>query len=85
MKPGYPSDEQFLRRFALNAIKDIGDSSRGQWTEWTGTYYHVRRRLSRAEQEIVGDILDIRGTQEAIERHATVKMYLPKEWQNRYE
>lgn len=77
MKSGYPPDEHFLRRYALDALQGVGDANLGQWIEWAGTYYHVRRRLSYKEQQIVGEAKDIRGTQEAFERHETVKCYLP--------
>jgi hypothetical protein len=77
MLPGYPSDEHIMRRFAFDALQGVGDNARGQWQEWTGTYYHLRRRLSSKEQKQIGEAIDIRGTEEAIQRRSTVQCYLP--------
>lgn len=77
MKPGYPSDEQFLRRYVLDALEGVGNASLGQWMEWTGQYYHVRRRLSYKEQQSIGEAMDIRGTDEATERRKAVECYIP--------
>lgn len=85
MLPVWYPDKNLLRRGALDALKKVGDATLGQWEEWSGTAYHVRRRLSPEEQQNVGNVLDVRGTDEAIRRHAAVKMYLPREWQNRIE
>lgn len=57
-----------MRQFAFLALIGVGDASRGEWEEWTGRAYHVRRRLSAAEQASVGDAVDIRGTAEAVKR-----------------
>lgn len=75
--PGYPANEQLLRKRALDALQGVGDASLGQWEEWTGNAYHVRRRLTRKEQQTVGDLKDIRGTQEADKRKQAVQRYLP--------
>jgi hypothetical protein len=76
--PGYPSNESFLRRAALDALVEVGDRNVGQWEEWSGRAYHVRRRLTRKEQQEVGDALDIRGTSEAKVRHEKVRRFLPE-------
>lgn len=85
MYPGWTPDKNLLRRAALNAVKGVGDTTLGQWEEWSGTAYHVRRRLSPDEQSLVGDMVDVRGTEEAIRRHAAVKMYLPPSYRDRIE
>lgn len=74
--PGYAPDERFLRRCALDALMGVGDKVRGQWEEWTGQAYHVRRRLSADEQRRVGDAVDIRGSKEAITRRDALGAYL---------
>lgn len=55
----------------------------GEWQEWSGTAYHIKRRLSRKEQQSVGQPKDIRGTQEQDTRQLAVRKYLPeqlKDW-----
>jgi len=46
-------------------------------TEWTGKACHVRRRLSSSEQPLVGDVCDLRGTDEGRRRFSRVKPFLP--------
>ncbi|MBO0794969.1 MAG: hypothetical protein J2P36_29030 [Ktedonobacteraceae bacterium] len=70
-------DKRFLRRFAREALKGVGDPDLGEWEEWSGLAYHLRRRLTREEQELVGEAIDIRRTPEAIERCAEVARFLP--------
>lgn len=50
---------------ALQQLDGLGDAELGEWHEWSGTAYHLRRRLTPAEQAGVGDVVDIRGTDEA--------------------
>jgi hypothetical protein len=58
-----------LRRIALGQLSGVGDRRLGEWEEqWMA--YHVRRRLSAEEQQLVGDVVDIRRTPEAVERAA---------------
>lgn len=40
----------------------MGDPALGEWVEWTGYAYHIRRRLTPEEQTIVGPIVDVRDT-----------------------
>lgn len=79
MLPGWPADERFLQQCALEALQGVGDADRGEWMEWTGTYFHIRRRLRRKEQQSIGEARDIRGTEEAVRRRAAVQRYLPVE------
>lgn len=68
---------------ALAALQGVGSEALGQWEEWTGAAYHVKRRLTAEEQRQVGPALDIRGTVEQLERHEAVRCYLPvgmKDW-----
>lgn len=54
-----------LERQAEKELEGVGDASLGEWREWSGKAFHIRRRLSAAEQEPVGPVVDIRGTAEA--------------------
>lgn len=56
------------RRRAVAELAGLGDPELGEWHEWSGVAYHVRRRLSPAEQVLVGEVADIRGTREAVRR-----------------
>ncbi len=54
----------------------------GQWEEWTGKAFHVRRRLTTEEQEPIGVAVDVRGTSEAVNRINAVRIavrFLPAE------
>jgi hypothetical protein len=55
-------------RRALAELDGLGDPVRGEWREWSGTAFHVRRRLSAVEELDVGPARDIRGTREATKR-----------------
>ncbi len=79
-KPGIPADSSFLRGAALDALDGVGDSSLGEWDEWTGKAYHIRRRLAPWEERRVGEVKDIRGTPEAALRLAPVADRLPYGW-----
>jgi hypothetical protein len=61
------SDEE-LRRAALRELDGVGDESLGQWFERGRLALHVRRRLSRDEQLLIGDVCDLRHTAEAWRR-----------------
>ena len=60
-------------RFALSGV---GDRSK-EWIEITDVAYHVRRRLTIAEEECTGPALDIRGTPEARRRFEAIRHALP--------
>jgi hypothetical protein len=53
---------------AERALGGLGDPTLGEWREWTGTAFHLRRRLKPHEQVHVGPALDVRGTPEAHRR-----------------
>ena len=60
-----------LEREALRQLEGVGDASLGEWRETGEKAFHVRRRLSAAEQERTGlTVADIRRTPEAAERAA---------------
>lgn len=67
-----------LMRLAMRSLHGVGSRERGEWHDWTGKAYHVRRRLSAKEQLQVGEVLDVRGTAEAMERFAAIKSVLPQ-------
>lgn len=69
---------QSLGRLAMRALHGVGSRERGEWHDWTGTAYHVRRRLNAKEQAKVGDVLDVRGKPEAMERFAAIQSLLPQ-------
>jgi hypothetical protein len=66
---------------ARSALDGLGDAGLGEWLEWSGVAFHLRRRLSPAEQARVGPVADIRGTDEARRRigalPARVRALLP--------
>lgn len=69
-------DCDWLKRFATTALAGVGDESK-QWEEWTGRAFHIRRRLTAAEQAEVGDAVDCRGTKEGQQRFEAVRRDLP--------
>lgn len=71
------ADPKTLRILALSALQGVGDSNLGEWEEWTGNAYHVRRRLTNEEMNYTGPAVDVRGTQEAARRLARVSQWLP--------
>lgn len=70
-------DKDYLRQRALAALENVGDSSAGQWEEWSGYAYHIRRRLTAEEQQQTGPAIDIRGTPEQDKRAQRVQKFLP--------
>ena len=57
-----------LEREAERQLAGVGDASRGEWREHGGRFFHLRRRLSEAEERQTGPALDIRRTPEALSR-----------------
>lgn len=49
---------------AMRVLAGVGDASLGEWAEAGERAWHVRRRLSAAEEALVGPALDRRGTDE---------------------
>lgn len=82
MVGGRAPDEQFLRQCALEALAGVGDAGLGQWGECSGYAYHLRRRLTAAEQAGIGGAKDIRGTPEAEKRYLAVRKFLPLKYRD---
>jgi hypothetical protein len=55
-------------RRAAELLAGLGDAQLGEWREWTGAAYHLRRRLTAAEAVDVGPVRDVRRTPEARRR-----------------
>jgi hypothetical protein len=62
---------------ARDVLSDYGDSNLGEWIEDRPTAFHLRRRLSSAEEETTGCAMDLRGTAEAQKRFERIKWLLP--------
>jgi hypothetical protein len=57
------------RAMAYRELAGVGDADLGQWEGRGHTAFHLRRRLSKAEQEQLGlSIRDVRGTEEGLSR-----------------
>lgn len=69
-----------LEEYARWALDGVGDHRLGEWVEHHGQVLHLRRRLSAAEQEPIGDVLDVRGTPEAERRTHPYAHLLPPGW-----
>ena len=72
------TDKETLRRLAMAELDGVGDVQKGQWEEWTGRAYHIRRRLHDAEEVTIGPAVDCRGTAEWNRRYDAAKMELPE-------
>lgn len=73
-----PFGEATLRRFAERALGGVGDAALGEWSNWTGKAFHLRRRLSAEEHAQVGDVVDVRGTEEGERRIAAARRANPR-------
>lgn len=82
MAPGLQASQSFLREQVVEALSGVGDASKGEWEEWSGRAYHIRRRLSADEQARIGDAVDVRGTPEEARRLDSARAYLPQ-WMRR--
>lgn len=63
--------EKELRRMTNRVLDGVGDARLGEWVERHESM-HVRRRLSEVEALLVGPVVDIRGTDEALRRAQAV-------------
>jgi hypothetical protein len=66
-----------LRKLAEAALAGAGDPRLGEWHEWTGRAYHLRRRLTEREQALVGPVVDCRGTGEFFLRLGSAMDHIP--------
>lgn len=65
---GIPYGRMALEAQAERELAGLGDATRGEWREFTGRAFHLRRRLSAEEELQVGPVRDIRRTPEAQQR-----------------
>jgi hypothetical protein len=65
-----------LRALAFAALAGVGDADLGEYEEATGRAFHLRRRLSAAEAELVGPVIDVRGTPEGERRLEAMRRFL---------
>jgi hypothetical protein len=56
----------------------VGDAFLGEWEEYSGYAFHIRRRLDAAEQAVIGEVCDIRGTPEARRRLRSVRKMIER-------
>lgn len=69
--------EEIARRLAYRELAGVGDQKH-EWMERTGYAFHLRRRLTVAEQQIVGGAVNCRGTDEGASRLAEARGSLPE-------
>lgn len=68
-----------LRRWAERALQGVGDAALGEWEEMGKSAFHLRRRLSVAEQiEAALSMRDIRRTDEGVRRAREICMIVPQ-------
>lgn len=65
------SNPNEARALAYAELEGVGDAALGQWEERFFAF-HLRRRLSEAEQQVVGPAVDIRGSKEEWRRYKTL-------------
>jgi len=73
---GYPI-KTLLEQMAERALNGVGDASLGEWREWTGRAFHLRRRLSEKEERMIGPAVDVRHLPEGRERFEAVRRRQP--------
>lgn len=68
-----------LERHARRVLDGVGDATLGEWAEpgITRDAFHLRRRLTPAEAEPIGPVIDVRGTPEQASRYMAVLPYFP--------
>jgi hypothetical protein len=68
--------DRVKRMLALKSLRGVGQEAL-QWEEGGRIAYHVRRRLTPAEAAMVGEVRDLRGTDEGQQRFERIKPVLP--------
>jgi hypothetical protein len=63
---------------ALKALEGVGVHG-AEWEERTNVAHHVRRRLTKADTMLIGEVVDLRGTPEAHERWERIRPVIPKQ------
>lgn len=74
--PPVVAKEKYLWRAARKVLTGVGNADLGEWEEFTGYAFHLRRRLSKAEEGLVGVVVDVRGTPEAVRRFEAMRPVL---------
>lgn len=69
--------ERRLRERAFRALEGVGSPGLGEWEEYTGKAFHLRRRLTLEEAEPIGPAVDVRGTPEQMRRFEAMRLVLP--------
>lgn len=69
------TDDELLR-ICRHTLRGVGDATLGEWAEVShkpdSTVVHLRRRTTDAEAKVIGPLRDIRNTQEARIRIASL-------------
>lgn len=65
-------NEQKFRALALERLEGVGDKCQ-EWHEWTGSCFHVRRRLTAEEETVIGPAQDCRRSGEGRRRYEAIK------------
>lgn len=68
--------KETLAQLATAALEGVGDPG-AEWHEWTGRAYHIRRLLTKDEQQEIGPAVDCRGTDEWARRYYPIAYRLP--------
>lgn len=76
---GFHLPPSYLEQLAREALAGVGDPGLGEWTEWSGRAFHLRRRLTPGEQGEL-TVIDVRGTPEAAKRLRSVRHILPADF-----
>jgi hypothetical protein len=59
-------------------LDGVGDATLGEWRQFSGFAFHLRRRLTPEEESRVGPVVDVRRTREGVKRLDAMQKYLPK-------
>lgn len=74
----FPLPEEALREAAEAALEGVGETG-AEWREMRHTgAYHLRRRLTLWEQQFTGPVVDVRGTEEAMQRARRAGLVNPR-------
>jgi|SRR6185436_9707315 len=65
-----------LLHMARRELAHVGDSRLGEWVERGQLALHLRRRLAKQEQALIGEAVDMRHTAEAWRRYKAMEPYL---------
>jgi hypothetical protein len=57
-----------LEEITFKLLDGYGDAAAGEWTEEGINTFHLRRRLTVDEAELVGPVVDVRRTEEGARR-----------------